>query len=34
MMLSGAPQIEVIGEADDGRGVLAAVPTCTAPTSS
>ena len=25
MMLSGAPQIEVIGEADDGRGVLAAV---------
>jgi DNA-binding NarL/FixJ family response regulator len=25
MMLSGAPQIEIIGEADDGRGVLAAV---------
>ena len=25
MMLSGAPQIEVIGEAEDGRGVLAAV---------
>jgi len=22
MMLSGAPQIEVVGEADDGRGVL------------
>ena len=25
MMLAGAPQIEVVGEADDGRGVLAAV---------
>ena len=25
MMLAGAPQIEVVGEADDGRGVLGAV---------
>ena len=25
MMLAGAPEIEVVGEADDGRGVLAAV---------
>ena len=25
MMLAGAPRIEVVGEADDGRGVLAAV---------
>ena len=25
MMLSGAPQIEVVGEASDGRGVLSAV---------
>jgi DNA-binding NarL/FixJ family response regulator len=25
MMLAGAPQVEVVGEADDGRGVLAAV---------
>jgi DNA-binding NarL/FixJ family response regulator len=25
MMLSGAPQIEIVGEASDGRGVLAAV---------
>jgi DNA-binding NarL/FixJ family response regulator len=25
MMLSGAPQIEVVGEADDGRGVLGAI---------
>jgi DNA-binding NarL/FixJ family response regulator len=25
MMLSGSPEIEVVGEADDGRGVLAAV---------
>ena len=25
MMLSGAPQIEVVGEASDGRGVLPAV---------
>jgi DNA-binding NarL/FixJ family response regulator len=25
MMLAGAPQIEVVGEADDGRGVLAAI---------
>jgi DNA-binding NarL/FixJ family response regulator len=25
MMLAGAPQIEVVGETDDGRGVLAAV---------
>ncbi|RKQ87753.1 LuxR family two component transcriptional regulator [Solirubrobacter pauli] len=25
MMLAGAPQVDVVGEADDGRGVLAAV---------
>ena len=25
MMLAGAEQVEVVGEADDGRGVLAAV---------
>ncbi len=25
MMLAGAPQLEVVGEAEDGRGVLAAV---------
>jgi DNA-binding NarL/FixJ family response regulator len=25
MMLAGAPQIDVVGEADDGRGVLAAI---------
>ena len=33
MMLAGASNIEVVGEAEDGRGVLPAA-ICTIPTSS